>query len=73
MRLTHSIGCEEWRYRTFEEKERQYIPFMSLEGGKRMVIALFANLKIWGMMCLVSKEKEAGIPYGASLQIPKRL
>ncbi|CAI9085781.1 hypothetical protein MFUM_740002 [Methylacidiphilum fumariolicum SolV] len=46
---------------------------MSLEGGKRMVTLLLANLKIWGMMCLVLKEKEAAIPYGAPLQIPKRL
>ncbi|CAI9086221.1 hypothetical protein [Candidatus Methylacidiphilum fumarolicum] len=46
---------------------------MSLEGGKRMVTLLLANLKIWGMMCLVLKEKEAVIPYGAPLQIPKRL
>ncbi|TFE74394.1 hypothetical protein A7K72_04425 [Candidatus Methylacidiphilum fumarolicum] len=73
MRLCQSIGCEEWRYQIFEEKARECIPFMSLEGGKRMVTLLLANLKIWGMMCLVLKEKEAAIPYGAPLQIPKRL
>lgn len=46
---------------------------MSLEHGKRMVIAFSASLKIQGIIWLVLKEKEAVIPYAAQLQVPKRL
>ncbi|CAI9085507.1 hypothetical protein KZZ20_02455 [Methylacidiphilum fumariolicum] len=45
---------------------------MSLEGGKRIVIAFSANLKIQGRIYLILKDKEAVIPYGASLQNSSR-